>query len=436
MRWLRMLAGIVRRIMPENMYLKTSLFLHFRLFRKEIQLTQEYARQISMKPRKDRITAVFVIWAESMWNSLCSVYEHMNQDERFATYIIAQPHITDRMGKENQNPCFAFLSALYGNVINAYTDGVWFDLTSLNPDYVFYTYPYISCYCEAYNPENVRKYAKVCLIQYGFNLLGNAMFTHGYNFLFSKNVAIQFVSCVSARKKLGKYYGKIEGEYPRIECLGFPRFDLVERRDLPPLKIEPYSHKPCVLWTPRWSAPSERTYDTGSSFLAYRKDFLAFAESHKGVSFIIRPHPLMFQNFIARGIMSQSEVGAFRLQCAALGNVTIDESADYLVSIGKASIFLADLSSLLAEFFVTGKPVIFCAEGKDFIPEAKIMDSALYHAKSWDAAESLLTKLLSGEDKMCEIRLAAIREFLPQKSGTSAESILSFIKDDYYGTEQ
>ena len=424
-------AAIAKKMIPESIYSTLRSFLNFRLYRKEIMLTQKYALQISEKPKKDRITIVFIIWAESMWNSLRSVYEMAKQDERFDAYILAQPHITDRMGKENQNPCFDFLSALYKNVIDARADDGWFDLASLNPDYVFYTYPYTQYYCEAYNPANVRKYAKVCLIQYGYNLLKNATFDTTYNAFFSKNVAIQFVSCNSAYRKLSRCYGMkkvINRGYPKITNLGFPRFDLVA-------KVRQDSCKPCVLWTPRWWVVSSgRSYNDGSKFLLFYKDFLRFATAHEDVAFIIRPHPLMFQNFLAKGIMTQSEIDEFREQCASLGNITIDENSDYQNSINKASIFLADISSLLVEFFVTGKPVIFCADGKNFLPEAKAMDSALslYHAKNWSEVEMLLDKLLMGNDEMKECRISAIQDFLPQKSMTAADAILGYICADYY----
>ena len=421
-----MLVKIIRKIIPENIYLKLRLFLQFRFFRNEIELTQKYALQMSKGVKNDRITIVFIIWAEAMWNSLRSVYEQAEKDSHFDVYILAQPHISNRMGKENENPCFDFLSALYQNVISAYADGQWFDLTTLNPNYVFYTYPYSSEYYAYYNPAYVRKFAKVCLIQYGFNLVKNAIFDRAYNFLFSKNVAIHFVQCTTVCKKLNNYYGKIKGEYPKIENLGFPRFDLVSQ-------THSDFHEPCVLWTPRWTLPAERKYDTGSSFLAYYNDFLNFAATHKDISFIIRPHPLMFQNFLKKGFLTQTEIDDFRMRCKNLGNVIIDDNADYLKSIKKASIFIADFSSLIAEFFVTGKPVIFCAEGKDFIPEAKIMDSVLYHAKTWSDVERLLINLLAGKDDMKEARLSAIQNFLPQKSKTAADSILDCIYADYHG---
>ena len=158
-------AAIAKKMIAESIYSILLSFLNFRLYRKKIMLTQKYALQISENPNEDRITVVFLIWAESMWNSLRSVYEMAKQDERFDAYILAQLHITDRIGKENQNPCFDFLSTLYKNVIDARADNGWFDLASLNPDYTPNTTVRLAILRML---GNTRKYA---LSNYGYNLL-------------------------------------------------------------------------------------------------------------------------------------------------------------------------------------------------------------------------------------------------------------------------
>ena len=423
-------ALVLKTVFPQDAYIRLRQFYKFTFCKKEILMTQNYALEISRQPKKEKITLVFVIWMESMWNSLRSVYEKAAQDSRFEAYIIAQPHTSNREGKINQNPAYDFLAPLYKNVIPACKDGKWFDVRTVHPDYVFYTYPYSSFYHENYTPESVRKVAKVCLIQYGFNIEDNAIFDHMYNFLFSKNVAMHFVCCKTALEHLNRYYKHSKKEYPKIVNLGFPRFDLV-KRTVP----EENMVKPCVLWTPRWTSPMQRNYDSGSSFLAYHQSFLGFAASHAECSFIVRPHPLMFQNFLAEGLMTQDEIDSFHRECERLGNVSVDESADYLKSVNSADIFITDLSSLIVEFFVTGKPVIFCAKaGKTFNAEAKRMDSVLYHALSWHEVESLLLALFSGHDELKSRRAGVIRDFVPQNGSNEnpiAESIL-----DYSGRSQ
>ena len=418
-------VNITKKIIPEDTYLKIRQIYKYKFGNKEIELTREYAHKISRKPKQDKITIVFVIWMESMWNSLRSVYEEAEKDSKVNAYILAQPHILERENKINQNPAYDFLSKMYPNVINAYENGIWFNLEGLNPDYVFYTYPYSSYYYKNFAPSEVRKFAKICFIQYGFDTSDDAMFYISYNYNFIKNVSIIFATCKSAEVRLKKTVGKIQNKYPKIIYKGFPRFDLINNT-----KID--TDRKCILWTPRWTVPSKQKYDVGSSFLSYYKNFLNYASNHMELDFIIRPHPLMFSNFLKEGLITQTEIDDFKDQCFSLGNVCIDEGADYLSTINKTDIFVADYSSLLLEFFATGRPVIFLAKAKGFMPEAKLMDMTLYHAFSWKEIEYRLNQLISGNDDMKEFRLNTLHNFFSIQSETIASNIINYIKEDYY----
>ena len=87
----------------------------------------------------------------------------------------------------------------------------------------------------------------------------------------------------------------------------------------------------------------------------------------------------------------------------------------------------------MAEYFMTGRPIIFLAKGKGFVAEAQHMDKTLYHAFSWNEVENLLNVLLSGKDAMKEKRLAVIKEFLPNPTKSVSSAMLEYLKDDYYG---
>ena len=46
----------------------------------------------------------------------------------------------------------------------------------------------------------------------------------------------------------------------------------------------------------------------GSSFLKYKSIFFSIADEHPEISILVRPHPLMFNNFIHTGLMTEEEV--------------------------------------------------------------------------------------------------------------------------------
>ena len=421
---------ILRHVLSEQEYVKATFAFDYRFRKSELSLTRSFIAEISSRPKHDKIKLVFVVWMTEMWNSLRSVYEVAAQNPDFDVYILAQPHITDVKNMQGQNPAYILLSSLYGskNVLNACEHGNWFDLAALQPDYVFYSYPYELYYHELYKASRVREFAKICLIQYGYNFEIDATFCISHNFDFLKNVALHFTANETIKTQLEKCYARKNTDYPKIEHFGYSRFDLLTG-------AESEVQKNCVLWTPRWTDSGQK-FNKQSHFLSYYKQFLSFAEKHVDIHLIIRPHPLMFGNFLRKGVMAQDEIDAFKAKCAALRNMELDENADYIPSVDKAAVIVSDFSALLAEYFVMQKPVIYCDGARGFSKEALIMDSALYHASKWEEIESQLLALLSGVDELKDKRKSALKAFLPQQQGTVAEHILSFIKDDYFGAAQ
>lgn len=417
---------VLKKIIPENSFLIIRQLYNYKFKKKEIEITHKYCIEQNTKIKKEKITVVFLIWMESMWNSLRSVYEEALNNPFFNVYIVAQPHITDRQNKKEKNSAYEFLNKEYENVINAIENDTWFDLRTLSPDYVFYTYPYSSYYYKDYNPVEVRKYSKICLINYGFDTSRDSLFYISYNWNFCKNAAIIFATCKSAKARLHKVLGNSYNCYPKIVYKGFPRFDLINRE-------KTNSKRLCICWTPRWTVKSKQKYDIGSSFLLYYDNFLNYATIHKDIDFIIRPHPLMFSNFLKEKVITQDELDTFKIRCQSLNNLVIDESADYLKTINATDIFVTDYTSLMLEYFATGRPIVFLAKAHGFAKEAKLMDKTIYHAFTWNELECILEDLINGNDKMRELRLAALTDLFPSEFESSASSILNYLRTDYYG---
>lgn len=435
----------IKKAIKEKRFFKSCLYFVLKLFlskqksfqamflcdyffgRKDVQYTVNCINEINKKPKQKKIKVVFICWMTEMWSSLRTVYEELQKNPGFDVYILAQPHTTDIKYMKDQNPAYEFLSGLYGKkrVINAFEKKSWFDLKAFNPDYVFYSYPYEIYYYEGYMSCEVRKFAKVCLIQYAYNFETDATFCASHNFTFLKNVSIHFVADNTIKHALEKVLKNKKSNYPKIINFGYPRFDLLE-------SIKKIKGKKTVLWTPRWTSP-DRKLNKQSHFLSYYKKLLEFASMHSDINFIIRPHPLMFGNFLQKGVMTETEINDFKTQCKKMKNVELDESADYIPSISKASVIISDFTGLLAEYFIIGKPIIYCDGNRGFSREALILDSSLYHEDSWEKIEERLNKLLSGKDDMEKFRKEALKQFLPNGKGQTSKKIVDFLKDDYYG---
>lgn len=420
------ISYVAKILLPEKKYLIIYNRLDYIFGRKDLQEKNREYLQISSQEKNEKITIVFVIWMVEMWNSLRAVYETACNNPLMNVFIIAQPHISDVKHLKGQNPAYTYLKKLYGEdkVIDAHKNGEWFELKNLKPNYVFYTYPYEYHYYDLYKSKNVSNYAKVCLIQYGYTFQVDTLFYVGYNFEFSKNVAIQFAANETTKKNLAKLYKTKKSYYPKITNYGYPLFDLVK-------KEKTTNQKQCILWTPRWTTPDQK-FNMQSSFLKYVAKFIDFSINNSDVEIIIRPHPRLFENFISKGIMTKQEIEDFKNKCKNIKNLELDENSDYIPSVNKATIIVSDYSALLAEYFIKEKPVIYCDGNKGFTKEALLMDSSFYHARNWDDIEGYINNLLNGHDDLKQKRKALLTQFLPNGNNKASENIINFIQQDYY----
>lgn len=403
--------------------LKSVLPKEFASFLRRTQIlisTNSINKKLNKNVKKDKIKIVFIISRASVWTSLKSVYEKALKNPKYEPFILAHPW-------RDKDESYEYLSKIYDkNVINARQNDQLFDLESFKPDFVFYTIPYNDEYEAPYRSTVVKNYAKICWIVYGYPLSAEAFMDITHNFTFMADTSFTFPVNKSFEKLYKSKLKFFNFTYPKLEFMGFSRFDLIKKF---PKNLNPKT----ILWTPRWTNPNEKLLYP-SSFLELKDEIIAFMKENQAINLIIRPHPLMFGNFIKNGIMKESEVDDFKELCAALPNVELDEGKeDYLKVLERADIFFSDFSSLLVEFFVTTKPIIiYNFDNSLFIDEGNIMYNALYKANNCNDAKTLLKSLLSGNDEGYENRLKAIDEFLGKSQNSVASDILEFLQKDYY----
>ena len=417
----------VKKLLPKELVQSYKKHEEQKLMLKDSKETFLYAKKLKHR-QNEKVKIAFVIYMPEVWNSLKSVHDAAYEDDEIETVIVAQPWIS-KLGQEDQNfqnEAFEFLKESYDDVVNAYDakQNSWFDLEAFCPDYVFYTRPYNVEYYQNYKPEAVRKYARLCWIPYGYDVIRNHITESCYNIDFLRYITNVFAPSESILKWTEKKYAEVVKQgYLHIEYMGFPRFDLYAK-----VRKEQRQNDgtTVVLWTPRWT--SENKGIMKSNFLNYYKQFLELAKNHLEFKIIIRPHPLMFDNYIKNGIMDKAEVEKIKTACIEMDNIEIDERKDYLLSIQCADIFVSDFSSLLVEIFATGKPVIYCDSSDEFAPECKKMDDWFIHATSWNEIEEALQHNKENEHVISAIDKNGI---LPLNMGNIGTDIINYLKKNH-----
>lgn len=413
----------------EKISIAKKIWHHFSAHRRFNEQIKKYEKHIKeCKNQGDKTgkrTIVFLINFPESWNSVKSIYAEACGREDVAVKVVAVPRSVANIDDNRdisglRNEAYEFFSQTGIPAIKANEKSEWFDLKSLNPDYVIYTRPYNQDYPFVYQSDNVCTFAKLCYIPYAYSMLSNGILVMPEGFVLSTHRI--FLANESRKNECCmRFPNYIKENKKRFQYLGFPRFDLYgkdeERADDRPFTI---------AWLPRWTVDEGKNKNKGSHFLLYCKDFLEYAKKNPDVKVIIRPHPNMFPNYIEKGIMSEEEVDAFKKQCEACG-VVIDRDKDYIKTIKTADVLVADYTSLIAEYFMTGKPIIYCDTADGLNEEGTVICGNLYDADSFAAVEDYLEKIKNSKDEDFSKREGIIKKLLPAGCGNIGKTILDNI---------
>ena len=407
-----------------------------RKFRKHVQeirsrFSNHESVPVPKKPGK-RLCVVFMCQSADVWNSVKSIYLAAKKDKDIDTYILAIPekimHENYNVNHEEYdvNRAYAMCSKFDRDTISAhdYDSKTWFDLKSLEPDYVFIPRPYDIHLPPCYRSDEVRKYAKVCLWMYACSLTTWAFKLLGVNFMM--NCSLIFAQSEYHENLLNNILRFFHASDIKAKFLGFPRFDLFSNNtQLGGGKTTEF--RKTVMWLPRWT--TNGTVET-TTFFRYKDSIIKYFLEHKDLKLICRPHPLMIRNFLSTGQMTQADVNAFMKLFREEKNFMYDDNPDYIPALMESDIFVSDWTSLLIEEFITEKPIIYLGRHSTLSSEAKEIASMFYPAGNETHLFRHLESLIENHDSMKQKR----HEYITQKmkhDGKAGERIMQFIKEDF-----
>ena len=350
------------------------------------------------------------------WTKIEPIYQQMRQDPRFEPVLIALPDDMLYGVRENPddltNPVYAYLLEKgYSGAINALVGkDTYLDLKTLKLEYLFYPRPYDGRIPGEYAAGKVSRYTKVCLIMYGmaFNReITKTTLNRGF---------MRYCWCYFAEDVFTRRTNVRRGwlchslGLQKSVCLGLPVLEaLAEHKDeeSPAWAFSQNAFR--VLWTPRWTTDKA---EGGSNFFTYYQRIVDYARENKDMDFLLRPHPLAFSNFISTGEMTPQQVEDYQARVAAVPNTSLDKTGQYEATLWNSSVMVSDISAIMPEFFITGKPLIFCASNMELtLTEfGKRLIEGCYSVYNEQELFSTLEMLKAGKDPKKELRQQILQE--------------------------
>lgn len=387
----------IRKVITETIYYIQYLISLF--------FISQNIKRVQVKLAKAEIlNVIFIVQYIPGWNKLEPIYSKMVNDQRYNPIIVCVPlNIQNHILIDNNgNDTYQYFVEHGYKAINALQDnGSWFDLKELKPDYIFHSRPYNHFMPNCYTSGKIVKYSLICNVMYGACLAENDRKVC-INKDYFKNTYLYFAFDDCEKKyyqslfKLGIRSG-LQKCYP-YGATGLEQIVNFETKQIP------VKYKRTILWTPRWS--TDRSVG-GSNFFKYRDTIFQLASNYTNVLFIIRPHPLMFSNFLKTGEMTEQEINEYKDYCKKSSNIILDETKTYTETFWRSDVLIADFSGIVPEYFCTGKPIIYCHSDNEFryTDTIKKMINCCYEAHNSDDILKYLNGLLTDMDTMKEQRI-------------------------------
>lgn len=392
-----------------------SNYLAFLRMKKLSKKKKDYSRPIKV---------LFVCQYMQAWNKMKSVFELMRNDKRFDVKILAVP---DDISNINDK-VYEYFRTLYGEeyVIDAYEKEIWYDMERDEPDYVFYQRPYDQYLPKQYRSGEVSKYSRVCHLVYGYlltettkNICTNKLFFRNVYMYFAENSICKDFNIKRFKISHNKKYRKtVDIGYPVLEY--FMQFK--EEYD----KKSDDEYK--VLWTPRWTEDKEAG---GSNFINFKDKIVKLPEKNSKFHIVFRPHPMTFDHFISVNRITEKEVEDYLEVYKNSDRLEYNNTAEYINVFWNTDALLTDVSSIIVEYFITGKPIVYCDTGA--VPDVffKEMLKVMYVVNTYEEAEEKLQMLVGGIDPLKEARLNKIKELMGDSFENISERFLDEIYKDY-----
>lgn len=381
-------------------------------------------KRISSKQhnQEEPVKVVFLCQYVQAWNKLKSVYERMREDSRFETLIVAVPYDIHSI----DNEVFEYFENLYGdNVVNAWSSDGWLDIESLNAHYIFYQRPYDQYLPKMYRSNVVSRYAKICHVVYGYQV---AVTTENscMNKLFFRNVYMYFAeNTIYYHYNIDRFKRSHAKGYRKTLNIGYPSLE-----DFVNQKCEKDENDKAfkVLWTPRWSDDEEVG---GSNFINFKDKIVELPKALDNLAVVFRPHPMTFQHFMSVGKITEQQVKDYLLRYEQDCKLTYDNKPDYAKVFWNCDVLLTDVSTIIAEWFLTGKPIIYCETGSKPNSFMKEMMKVFYIVNSWEEAERKVEELYRGIDPLKEEREKKVQELMGNDFEHISNRFLETIYEDY-----
>ncbi|MDW0116945.1 CDP-glycerol glycerophosphotransferase family protein [Sporosarcina thermotolerans] len=371
------------------------------------------------------ISAIYhiVFFAElgQKWDSMQSVYEAFSQRSDCEVSVVLTPifRTVETNGKIETDFIYEdYLTSLGINFIpyNKY------DITKHLPDLVLISNPYESVTLPQFWPENIAKYTKLVYLPYYTTLISDdASIQVNCQFPVTK-YAWRIIAQSEKVKELHKEFSPKKGS--NVLVTGLPKWDegflsTTHRNIEWDSKLK---GKKVFLWNTHYNITSNN-----GTLLEYGTSLIEHFFDRDDISLIWRPHPMTDTIFKLYQPQYLNKWEYMKEIINKSSNIVLDNNASSYMSFNYSDALISDYSSLLAQYLLTEKPIIWVKKNKEEI----VSDETQYifpinhleQATSLREIQDFIDRVKSGVDTTKNKRLQIIQEEMSGADGRIGERV-------------
>ena len=162
-----------------------------------------------------------------------------------------------------------------------------------------------------------------------------------------------------------------------------------------------------------WNTHSYIATENWSTFLNFGRQMLEYFHNNQQLVLLWRPHPHFFNSLVNGSVMDTEHVDELIDLVKNSDNMILDQTSDYLSAFSVADALISDASSILVEFLLTRKPILYTHNESNHSIVHENLLPAFYQASTWIQVENFLRMLVDGKDNKLDERVKVVENLMP-----------------------
>lgn len=382
----------------------------------------------------EKIEALFMFQAGTVWASLDSVYQSCLSNDRFAVRLVLMTETT--VETSHMLGAKQFLEEKHLEY-EKYED-VDFDL--YHPHLVFVQFPYDAAF---HTPETLsiqfrRRGTRIVYVPYGIEISDTeiAIKDHFHSFVVENAWRI-YTSSDGIKEEYDKYCHNRNA----VRVTGSPKFDAINNKDILPLQqeiIERADGRKIIVWKMHFP---KKIREQGKLYqiTPYLEEYIEFAkrlDEYKKLFFVILAHPKMLKGVVASDIQGDDtlmqKVRKLLNIISSKTNTFIDGSDDYRNTFYHADAIIMDRSAVMIEASMLNIPVLLM-KNQDYSEKMTIsvdnVVNTFYQGTTVNDMVLFSERIICGCDEKRDARKQAVQDNFPYCDGNCGKRIVEDIID-------